>query len=209
MIRYRTHDGVCMNIRELLFNTPWWMLAAVFVVGVAVWWSGNNRQKRSLKTAGLIVLGLGLLWAVANYFIDTPVEIVTRGTRQFVDAVVRRDRPTIDRLLHPGATLYQWNRAAIIDGALRYSDEYGLRGARVTQDEVPDPPQAGMVTVLLTVFSTQENAMAPGTVNSSWSIDWWETEDGRWQIKDIHARKVGTFDMEEVNRRYFSGPPPR
>jgi hypothetical protein len=196
------------SIRELLFNTPWWMLGAVFVVGVAVWWSGNNRQRRSLKTAGLIVLGVGLAWALANYFVDTPVEKVTRGTREFVNAVVRRDRPTMDRLLHPKATLYQWDRTAILDGAIRYADEYGLRSAHITQDEVLDPPQAGMVTVLLTVFSNHESATIPvNTINSSWSIDWWETEDGRWQIKDIHARKVGTFEMDEVNRRFFSGRP--
>src|SRR4051812_39388252 len=126
MIRYRTRAGILMNsLRELLFNTPWWMLTAVFVVGATVWWSGNNRQNKRLKLGGLILLALAVAWAVVGYAIDTPVEKVTKGTRAFVAAVVNRDKATVGKLLHPKATLYQWGRQDIIDGAVQYADQFG------------------------------------------------------------------------------------
>jgi hypothetical protein len=193
------------SLRELLFNAPWWMLIAVFVVGAAVWWSGNNRQNKRLQFGGLIVLALAVVWAAVGYAIDTPVEKVTKGTRAFVTAVVNRDKATLGKLLHPRATLHGWKRQDIIDGAVQYADQYGLKGAHVTQDEVPETPKAGIATVLLTVFSNHENAMIPvNTINTSWSIDWWETEDGQWLIKDIRATKVGNMSMEEIRQRYFS-----
>jgi hypothetical protein len=194
------------SIRELFFHTPWWLLVAVFVAGVAVWWSGNNRQKQSLKTIGLFVLGFGIVWAVVGYFVDTPIEKVTKGTKAFVNAVIKRDKATLNNLLHPKATLYRWGRQDIIDGSVEYADRYGLKSAYITRDEVPQPPQAGMVTVTLGAISNHDSSTLPiNTINSEWTVDWWETDDGRWLIHDIRASKVGNMNMEEINRQYFTG----
>src|SRR5438874_2004457 len=162
---------------EWLFNTPWWMLTAVVIAGVVAWWSGNNRQNKRLKQVGLLVLLLGVVWATVGWAIDTPVEIVRKNTRQFIAAVLARDKTKLDALLHPKAGLYHWGRQDIIDGATAYADQYGLKAAHITQLD-PGKPEAGMITVLLTVFSDHESSMVPvTTINSSWTLDWWETDD--------------------------------
>ena len=185
------------------------MLAAVFIAGIGVWWSGNNRQHKQLKRAGLVVLLFGVAWTVTNWGIDTPVEKVRKNTRQFIAAVLARDRSKLDTLLHPKAGLYQWGRQDIIDGATLYADQYGLKNAHITQLDIDaQQEKSGIITVLLTVFSEHESAMVPiSTINSSWTLDWWQTDDGRWRLKDIKARKVGNMDMTEVNSRYFSNKP--
>jgi hypothetical protein len=196
------------HIREWLFNTPWWMLIGLFIAGVAVWWSGNNRQHKNLKRAGLAVLLLAVIWAVVGWAIDTPIERATKGTRQFVHSVVARDRQTLGNLLHPRAALGRWGRQDIIDGALTYADQYGLRNATITGLDLDDQEQAGMITVDIAVFSTHESPMLPvSTIRSEWRLDWWENDSGQWQIKAITPRKVGNMDMKEVTDRYFTNRP--
>ena len=45
-------------MRNLLFDTPWWLLAGLAVVAATLLVSGNNRQDKNLKRGGLFFLGL-------------------------------------------------------------------------------------------------------------------------------------------------------
>ena len=70
-----------------------------------------------LPLAGLIVLLLGAVLWLVSFVVDTPREIVARGSREFVQSVVKRDQAALKNLLSPNATLMVWNRDDIIAGS--------------------------------------------------------------------------------------------
>ena len=59
-------------MRELLFDVPWWLPTIFGLVGVALIVNGNRRKKVNIRTAGLVFLGVGILWALLSYVVETP-----------------------------------------------------------------------------------------------------------------------------------------
>jgi hypothetical protein len=119
-------------VRDLLFDTPWWLLTLIGVSGVALFMSGNSRQNKQLLRGGVGVILLGVLLAVVSYLVDTPREKAIKGTHALVAAAVARDGQTLGSYLHPAAALAGWNRKQIIEGAPIYADRFGLKGATIT-----------------------------------------------------------------------------
>ena len=72
---------------RFLFDTPWWFLAGLFAIAVTLLISGNNRQDRALKLAGLAALTLAILLGILSYFVDTDMEKVLKRTRLMVSSV--------------------------------------------------------------------------------------------------------------------------
>src|SRR2546429_9748526 len=60
-------------MRNLLFDTPWWLLAGLAVVAVTLLVSGNNRQDKNLKRGGLFFLGLLILLSLTSHFLGTGI----------------------------------------------------------------------------------------------------------------------------------------
>ena len=52
----------------------------MLLVGAALFWSGNNRQDKTLKRLGLAVLLVGIVLGVLSYFVDTDKERAVRRT---------------------------------------------------------------------------------------------------------------------------------
>src|SRR5215471_10408707 len=119
-------------MREPLFDTPWWLLALLGIVGFALLMSGNARQNKSILRSGIAVLLAGALLTVMSYLVDTPREKVIKGTRALVKAAVDRDKTVLNAELHPNASLAGWKRQQIIDGAVAYADQFGLKSATIT-----------------------------------------------------------------------------
>ena len=49
--------------------------------GIPVWWSGNNRQDKTLKRVDSCQRSWVVVLAVLSYFVDTDKEFVVRQTR--------------------------------------------------------------------------------------------------------------------------------
>ncbi|HRK30648.1 MAG TPA: hypothetical protein PLD59_06170 [Tepidisphaeraceae bacterium] len=190
-----------------LFETPWWLLSLVAVAAVALLVSGNSRQNSRIKAGGLGVLLLAAaLWAT-SYFIETPRETATRQTREWVAAVVAKDSSTIDRFLHPKATLERWNRQDIVAGAVKYADQYGLESATVLSlQSEPNPVE---VETVLSVLSRHDSKRAIiSTINSSWKLIWVRTGDDKaWVIQTIEPLKIGQSERGQFRDDLFGRSP--
>lgn len=188
-----------------LFETPWWLLSAIAIAAVALLVSGNNRQNSRIKAAGLIVLGLAAaLWAV-SYFIETPREIATRQTREWVTAVVAKDSATLDRHLHPKASLERWNREDILTGAVKYADQYGLESATILSlDSAPNPVEVETNITVLSRHDAKRSIVS--TINSSWRLIWVKDGD-RWVIQSIEPLKIGQSEKGQFRNDLFGRSP--
>lgn len=193
-------------MQQWIFETPWWLLCLIAVAAVGLLLSGNNRQNKNLKLAGVGVFALGAaLWAT-SYFVETPREICTRQTREWVRAVVAKDATKLGVLLHSTAGLAAWNRDDILAGSVKYAEQYGLSTATIISlDAQPDPV---MVKTSLTVLSKHDAKMAVyDTVNSSWELNWIKNAQGQWQIRDIKPLKIGQVDQTSVTSMLFKVSP--
>jgi hypothetical protein len=194
-------------LRDLVFDTPWWILLAIGVVGIVVWVSGNNRQNKRLKLAGLIVLLLGAALFFVSWLVDTPKEIAVKQTHQFINAIVARDKPTLRKLLHPKIAAGRLGRDDVVEAAPTYADQFGLRGATITGLEVAERPEEGSVTTTFAVFSKHESAMIPtDTIKTSWQFVWLDTDNG-WQLRNIEPLGAPQMDQNTIRQRYLSTRP--
>jgi 4-amino-4-deoxy-L-arabinose transferase-like glycosyltransferase len=191
----------------MVFNSPWWLFCMVGLVGVALLISGNKRQKKPLLAAGVAVLALLAVLVSLNYFIVTPREKVTRATRAIVEAAVKRDRATLDANLHPNASLALWNRKQIIDGAATYADRFGLTSASISGWDIKeDQPHVITVTIRVIARFTGQN-LPYDTVPTDWQLNWWETNDGKWLLKDIIPMGGGNLSGDRMSKQYFTNSP--
>ena len=191
-------------MRDLLFDTPWWLLTLIGIVGVALVMSGNGRQNKRILRAGVAVLLAGVLLAVVSYLVDTPKEKVIKGTHALVDAAVTRDKATVAANLHPNAALAGWNRQQIIDGMARYADEFGLKSATITGTDVKE--SSGTIIVTMRVMATfQGKDMPYDNVPTDWQLEWWETSDGKWLLKNITPLGSGNLSGGQMSKQYFNG----
>lgn len=192
-------------MRDFFLATPWWVFVGLAVLAVFLLVSGNNRQDKQLKRAGLGVLVLGLILFAVSWLIETPPEIARRQTKEFVDAVMKRESEPLERLLHSNASLAKWNKADIVYGAKSYAEQFGLTGNMISGMEIDE--QAGMVVVTLSNITSFESSRAPiGTMPNHWELNWLETSGG-WKLKDITLIGIGQTDARDVKSLYFSGKP--
>src|SRR5437016_2951030 len=79
------------GIYELLFHTPWWLPAGIAVLGVVLFWTGNNRLETRVRTAGLIVIALAVVLGVVSYLVDTDLERAVDRSRDLTRSVEHHD----------------------------------------------------------------------------------------------------------------------
>lgn len=193
-------------MRDLLFATPWWLLTLIAVAAITLLVSGNARQNKKILRAGFAVLLFGIALATVSYLVDTPREKVVKGTHALVTAAVTRDKATLNAQLHPNASLAGWNRQQIIDGAVRYADQFGLQSATITGMDVQENPT--MITVTMRVLARFQGRNTPfDTVPTDWQLNWWETPDGKWLLKDVTPMGGGNLNGNQMSKQYFSGAP--
>jgi hypothetical protein len=194
-----------MNFTDYFFNTPWWLPAAILVVGAVLFYTANKRQETRLRTIGMLVVFLGVAVAVVSYFVDTDLERAEKQTRRIVDAFENKNWPAFRTLLHPntsisiasGQTLYRGNEV-IAAKAKEASDRHGFRAVNVLgmnsrQDQT-------LITVSIDVISTQETTMLR-PINSTWEFDWLESADG-WYLNEVRAVKIGQATGEGMESMF-------
>jgi hypothetical protein len=192
-------------MRDFFFSTPWWVFVVVATAAVFLLVSGNNRQDKPLKLAGLLVILAGLVLFIVSYVVDTPPEIARRQTKQFVNAVVDRDGAKLDALLHTNASILAWNKADIILGSKLYADQYGVKSAFITSLDLEE--HDSLVVSKIVVLSTHEGGSMPiNTMTSTWELNWWKTPNG-WKLKDITPIAVGQNELPRAKAHFQSKPP--
>lgn len=191
-------------MRDLLFQTPWWLPTILIAAGVVLFVSGNKRLQNGLRNAGLALAALGLLVAVVSYLVDTDVEKVEKRAKQLVESVGRQDWGTAEQLMdpqahfafRPGGRNYG-DRAAILDAARAAAGRNGLRSAWVAS--VTPQQTGGTITTAMRIFSDQEQL--GHQIPSDWQIDW-EKEGGYgpWVVSEIRLLSVGNVSADEISQ---------
>ena len=184
---------------ELLFDTPWWLPAAITLAGVIIFVSGNRRVEHKIRLAGVAVICLAALLTAVSIYVDTPRETALRRTRQLVDAFEAGDFQTMTSILHPdtvatlqGAEIYN-SRDAIIAGAKTAHSKYGFKSVNVLFSNAEQVQTS--ITVTITLLSEQ-NAMA-STLNSEWQFEWQQRADG-WSLVEVRALKIGSQSGDQI-----------
>jgi len=86
-------------------------------------------------------------------------EKVIKGTHAILQATVARDKTILAANLHPTRPLPGGGGQQIIDGAVQYADQFGLKSATITGTEIKENP--GMITVTMRVIGTFQSQKLP------------------------------------------------
>ena len=176
-------------MRDLLFDTPYWLLGGLVVLGIALWFSGNARQEKRLQFAAYLAVLVAAVLALLSHFVDTDREIVIKRTRQIVEAVEKKDSAAAQKLLHPRATLSDMNKQQIADRIKTAADQFGIQGIRITSLEVAPQPLGAEMTAALAATANMNVGPYSGGVPSTWDLTWVKTADG-WLLRDITPKTV-------------------
>ena len=188
---------------QYLFDTPYWLLALVAVIGVGLLISANSRQEKRLAYAGGLVLFVALLLFLLSYFVETDKEKVRKGTKELAAAVENKDTAALDRLLHPGATLAgsPLTRAEILEMIPRQVDRYQIHNIRLSPEE-PRQRGSGVIEITATVTADARGSGAAGRSPTDWQFTWVRTPDG-WRLREIRPLKftIGNVDLQSLISR--------
>src|SRR5262245_35944747 len=94
---------------RLLFDTPWWLPTILAGLGVFLFWTGNQRQEKNVRFAGLGMLLAALAVMLLSYFVDTDVEKAVKAAKGMVYAVEQRDWTKLRNILAPNTSLGVFN----------------------------------------------------------------------------------------------------
>jgi hypothetical protein len=184
---------------DLLFDTPWWLPTALVAIGLALFFTGNSRMNKGLRTAGLAVVLAGVLIGVVSYLVDTDKETVAKRARQLVQSAGQQDWTKVQTLMSPGVQFnfegrHYGDRDTLIQNASSTAKLIGLHDGTVTS---LTPEQSGSeITTGMRIFTTQDKTS--GTeLPSDWKLTW-KKEGGQWVVTEIRLIQVGQLGASEI-----------
>ena len=172
---------------HLLFETPWWLPTVVIGVGAVIAYTANKRREMKLRTAGLVVIALGVGLALVSHFVDTDQERAVKRTKQIVTSFEKKDWATMRDLMHPRVslsianvplTLYS-DRDQIVARAQDVSDRYGFHSVTITSLEARQDQTGGR------------------PIPSTWEFEWLESANG-WALYKIRAIQVAGQQSDRI-----------
>jgi hypothetical protein len=187
---------------DLLFATPWWLLATLIVVGAIVFWTGLQKQQSNPRYVGLGLIVLAIVLFSLRFFVETDREKCEKQSTELVNCVEKRDWTTFTSLLDDEVTLGTadnqifGSKQKLIDGAKKDTEVYnptnvGVRIANSEQD-------ASGVTVDIDVSS--EGSITMGyRVPTSWKLIW-QKSGNDWRLHQIICTKIGNQTGNEMAR---------
>jgi hypothetical protein len=166
-----------------IYETPWWLPAGIALLGLILFITGNNRLEKKLRTAGIIVIILGIALAVVSFLLDSEREKVVKRTRALVKSVENRDWQAMGSYLHPNVTItFLSGRERVVDAA-KAATEYGnVREVRITGlDTTINPDET--IRASIRVYAT----IREGNSFTDWDLEW-EKNDDVWLARNIVPR---------------------
>jgi hypothetical protein len=183
--------------QDLLFDTPWWLLAALGIAGIVLLVMGNNRQKRQMIWAGLIVLVLAVAWTLVSWFVDTDLEAAVKRTKGIVHAVDQKDWKKFESLLDPRTSFaYYNNREQLVINGKATAERIGLKSVTLTGTEAKQADT--LITVDITVLSNQSITM-DRPLPTSWRFSYQNLGQG-WVLHHIDALPNQQITPEMINK---------
>jgi Domain of unknown function (DUF4440) len=184
-------------IDRFLLEHSWMLGTALAVIALVVCVTLLQRQeiRKALAIGGILAASAAAVF-VTGVMVETDREVISRQSRELIDAVARGDRSTVASLLANDAKLYfrLAGAARDRDQVLNAVDDYAERGrARVKEHAVLetqahlDGPAVGRTQVRVRVNTDV------GLNFSWWRLDWRRSGD-RWLVTEIEALSVDFVD---------------
>ena len=181
-------------MREILFHPSLWMVAAGLAVAAGLFFYGNSRLLSTIRNAGLAIFGLVMVWCVAAYFVQTPIEQCITRTHAIVAAVESGDWKGLETKLDPNTTLEMFNGARAIAGATELAaSSYGLKNIRVFGTEA----MQGVGSIDVSFSAILEGAQ-PTT--SNWRFEYEERSDGLLLARIVPI-SIGQMSADQLRGR--------
>lgn len=188
---------------EMLFDPPWYLPAAIAVLGVYLFIRGNRRQDAKIRAVGGGVVLLAAALFVVGRVMDTDREIAENRSRQVVDAVEKHDWDALRSLLDPKSSVatpngaVYSNRDLILTGAQLATEQYGVKNIRILS--LTSRQDDTLITVDIDVLSDQGFTGQP--FPSSWQFEWQDLSGG-WTLMRIVCLKIGNETGPDVGRQF-------
>ncbi len=179
---------------DLIFATPWWLLALLVVVGGVIGWSGLAKQQAGPRNIGLGLIGLAVVLFTLSFFVETDKEKVSRLSLELVKSVQDQDWSKFASLLDAnasldgdGTTLYP-NRNELVQGAKDKSRQYNLTAVSAKVTQVEQQPIGILVDIDATSRQSAMGMEFP--VQSSWKMHW-DKIGGDWHLHQLTCVSIG------------------
>ena len=187
---------------DLLFDVPWWIPILLALLGIFIFWNGNNRQQAKLRNIGSGLVVLAVAWFAVSYFIDTDKEKCEKATLKLVADVAGGHWDEFQSNLSTGVVFRVQGGNAYADGsdqvtsfAKAGANSVGLQSAYVQSSHAE---QTGpIITVSANIFSNQNSTSFPPTMNSSFQFDWELLNEG-WRVREIRVMQIGNTKAREI-----------
>ena len=190
-----------------LFDTPWWLPAAIALIGIVVFVSGNRRVEKNVRLAGVGIVALAVLLVAVSWLVDTPLERAEKQSNELVRAFERADWAKFAEILHRDATItilgtpiYE-DREDILAAAKVAHSKYGFKNLTVLSSTAEQAQTE--ITITIVLLSEQSSSMAQ-TINSQWQFAWQKRTDG-WSLVEVRALKIGPSEGANMTSLFPAG----
>lgn len=188
-------------MQDFLFDTPYWFLGLLGVIGAALWISGNSRQNKRLQQASFAVFFLAVLLGTLSLLIDTDKEKVIKRTRQLISAVEKQDKFIADKLLHPQVELGNLDKPSIVERIGTAASEFHIKSISITSITVE--PAGQDLSVIMAATANVDHSLWSGPVPSTWKMVW-EKSGQEWLLREISPINIPYVDMQTITGRLKS-----
>jgi hypothetical protein len=196
-------------MKNLLFNTPWWLPTLLAGAGIVLFWNGNRRQEARLRNIGLLLIALTVVVLSVSYLVDTDLEKCVKQSKRLVYDVEQQDWAGMKSILDPRVSVSVFNAGAIysnrdetINAAQDGVNWWGVKNVRILRTDAEQTDS--LITVHLAVLSDHDKAGIP-TINTKWELEWQQTGD-TWSLVRITCMQIGNLTGENAGRQF---PRPR
>jgi hypothetical protein len=181
-------------MQEFLFNPALWIPVAALAAAIGVFIYGNNRVKPAIRNAGVGLVGLVLVWAVAAYLVQTRVEQCVTRTHAILAAVEAADWTQLRALLDKNTTLSflpGGGGDAIRQAAQNSAEAYGLKDIRTLRTTAE---QRALEGVDVTIDTLLEGAQP---LNATFRFEYEQRSDGILLAKIVPIT-IGRISEEQM-----------
>jgi hypothetical protein len=190
-------------MQDFFFDTPYWFLGLLGVIGAALWISGNSRQIDRLKQSSFAVILIAVLLGVVSLLVDTDKEKVIKRTHQLIAAVEKQDKTTAEMLLLPQVALGDMDKRALVERIGTASTDFHITSIHISSLTVE--PSGPDLSVMLSATANVDHPLWSGPVPSSWKLVW-EKSGNNWLLRDISPINVPGVDMRTITGRLNPKP---
>ena len=181
---------------RLLLEEPWAVVGMLLLMALALLAIARRRQERRL----IFLAGLTGALAAGVYglsvWVETPLEQVTRQTREVVLATAPLNLTTLQASLDPQVSLLgPLGETWIESGSFLPVFQRSMRMYRFKSNTAvnmrPEIQSPGVITVELKVRTILESTELVQAIPTTWRLTWVHTQEGRWRITSVQWLMLG------------------